>query len=429
MGFVWFFPIIIGIIVIHELGHFVSAKLRGVKVLEFGLGYPPRLFGVRRGETIYSLNLLPLGGFVKMLGEEDPQAPGSLASQNIPTRLAVLGAGPLMNLALPFILLAAVFSIPQNTLVGEVTILRVAPDSPAEQAGLQPEDVVLRVNSRPIPNTRELTYNVQLNLGKRTTIQVRRGDQVEQVRVVPRYRPPAGEGPTGIMVTMEQAVVTAVEPGSVAAVAGLQQGDTLLYVKDERGPRNLGALVGQERLPESDLLVRRGDSQLWLHLGPTPTGANTGARVERRAGALVRRAEPVWRAVPLGARQVFDLLTLTKNGLVSSFGGTQGPVFAGPVGIAQATGEIVRDGGPPVALFWTAVLSLTIGIMNLLPLPALDGGRIAFVVLEFLRRGKRVSPQKEGLVHLVGFMLLMGLVLVISIFDIQRIIQGGSFLR
>lgn len=342
-----FLAVIAVLIIAHELGHFLTAKAFGVKIEEFGLGYPPRLFGLKRGGTIYSLNALPLGGFVKMAGEEDPKAKGSLASKSIGARLIVLSAGSLVNALLPLILFSIAFMLPHDTIVGQVVIEEVAADSPAALAGIEPQDTVISAGGKKINNNMELSRYIQLNLGKEVTFLVEHADlSREEVTLIPRWQPPPGQGATGI-------VIKTVEP------------------------------------------------------------------------TIVREQESIWRAIPLGINQTIETLALFKNAILSIFLGTTELEPVGPVGIAQITGEVAKAGPSPL-LEWTSIISMNLAIINLLPLPALDGGRIAFVLLEWVRRGKRISPEKEGRVHMIGFILLMGLILAITYQDIMRIISGDS---
>lgn len=344
-----FVVVLLVLVMVHELGHFITAKLSGVTVQEFGLGYPPRLFAIRFKDTDYSLNLLPLGGFVKLLGEEDPHETGSFASKPTGTRLFILGAGPLMNALLPMVLVSTSLMLPRQAIVGDVVIREVVADSPAAMAGLQPGDVIVAINDRPITNTRDVGYNIQLNLGSIMEMQLRRGSETKTVRVAPRWSPPEGQGATGIVISMpgfQEKTVTA-------------------------------------SLPE---------------------------------------------ALSSAFRTSFDMLTLFKNGIYSSFSSSAGPAVTGPIGIAQATGEVAKGGVPPL-LEWAAFLSMNLAILNILPIPMLDGGRMFFVLLEWVRRGRRVPPDKEGLVHLVGFAVLMGLIVLVSINDIIRIINGESIIR
>ncbi len=344
------FLIVIAVLILaHELGHFITAKASGVKVEEFGLGFPPRLLSVSWGETRYSLNAIPLGGFTKMAGEEDPTVPRSIASKGIGTRLLVLSAGSLMNLLLPLLLFSIAFMIPHNLVIGQVMIEEVAPDSPAARAGIEPGDTFLSVNEKPVNNIGDLHRYIQLNLGKEIAILVKHSDSTtEDVQVIPRWKPPEGQGAIGIVVTT----------------------------------------------------------------------ANS---------TIVSQSEPFWRAIPSGASACIETFILFKNGIISMIIGATPVAIAGPVGIAQITGEVAKAGISPLLEF-AAFLSLNLAIINLFPLPALDGGRIVFVLLEGVRRGKRISPKREGLIHAIGFALLMAAFLAITYQDIVRIISGDSLI-
>ena len=342
-----FIAVLAVLIIAHELGHLITAKASGVRVDEFGLGFPPRLLSIRRGETLYSLNAIPLGGFTKMAGEEDPKVPRSLASKSIGTRLLVLSAGSLMNALLPLLLFSIAFMLPHNLVVGKVLVEEVAPGSPAATAGIESEDMLLSINDKSVQNISDLQRYIRLNLGKEVTVLVEHSDATtEEVQVIPRWKPPEDEGAIGITVSM----------------------------------------------PESTTISQR---------------------------------EPFWRAIPLGVKECIETFTLLKNGILSLFIGAIPLQLVGPVGIAQITGEVAKAGISPLLEF-AAFLSINLAIINIFPLPALDGGRIVFVLLEWVRRGKRVSPKTEGLVHFIGFIMLIGVFLAITYQDIIRIISGGS---
>lgn len=344
-----FVGIIVVLIIAHEFGHFIAAKSFRVRVHEFGLGFPPRVFSTRRGETVYSLNAIPLGGFTKMAGEEDPKVPGSLASKRIGTRILVLSAGSIMNIILPLLLFSIAFMLPHNLVIGKVVVEEVALNSPAARAGIEPGDTLLSFNQKPVHNTGDLQRYIQLNLGKESTIVVQHSDSTtESVQLVPRWRPPEGQGAMGITVRMIDATV-------------------------------------------------------------------------------VRQSEPPWRAAPLAVSACVETFVLFKNGIIGMATGTTPFEVAGPVGIAQITGEVAKAGISPLLEF-AAFLSINLALINIFPLPALDGGRILFVLLEWVRRGKRVSPKTEGLVHFIGFAALISIIMVITYRDIIRIISGGSLI-
>jgi regulator of sigma E protease len=344
------FLIILSILVLaHELGHFGTAKLFGVKVEEFGLGFPPRIFGFRRGETIYSLNAIPFGGFTKMLGEEDSKYPGSLASKSHAVRFLVLSAGSIMNILLPILLFSISLMIPHDVLLEKVQIEEVAQESPAQQAGIEAGDIILNIDNHPVKNRGDVGYHIQLKLGSQVDILLQKADSSQkEVTVTPRWNPPEGQGAIGIMIT------------------GID-------------------------------------------------------------GTLNRESYPFWEAIPSGARKCWEILILFRNEVVGWFTKGTSPQFTGPVGIAQLTGEVAKSGVSSLLEF-ASLISISLGIFNLFPFPGLDGGRLVFVALEWVRRGKRIPPKKEGLVHFVGFAMLIALILIITYFDVLRLIQGGSLL-
>lgn len=344
-----FVAVLVLLVLTHEFGHLAAAKLSKVKVEEFGIGFPPKIWGIKRGETIYSINAIPLGGFTRLLGEEDPTAEGSLASKSIGARIFVLSAGSVLNILLPIVLFTISFMIPHDVTVEKVLIKDVVADSPAQAAGIQAGDRVLEINGHPIKNRGELSYQIQLNLGNDITMLVQKPDASEKtISVKPRWAPPKGQGATGV---------------------------TLISADPE----------------------------------------------------VIKESMSFWEAVPGSIVHSWEILVLFRNEVVGWFVRSTAPQLAGPIAIAQLTGEVIKAGISPLLEF-TALISINLGVFNLLPFPGLDGGRLIFVLLEWVRRGKRISPQKEGLVHMIGFFTLLALIILISYFDISRIIQGESLL-
>ena len=345
-----FLVMLIVLVMVHEIGHFVTAKAARVRVDEFALFFPPRIWGIKRGETTYSINSLPIGGFVKLAGEEDPKVPGSLASKKTGVRVLVLAAGSIMNLLLPLILLSIAFMVPHYEVTAPSIILSVAPGSPAYEAGIQPGDTILQINNRTVTSPNYLNRYIQLNLGNEVTLLIQHTDTMtEEVKLVPRWKPPEGEGAMGI-------------------------------------EWDVDAIVAQQ--------------------------------------IVSKIAYPIWQAVPMGFTETIETFGLFKNGIIGMFIGTVPVSLSGPVGVAQMTGEAAKAGISPLLEF-AAFFSVNLGIINLLPLPALDGGRIIFVIIEWLRRGKRISPKIEALTHSIGFMLLIGLIVLVTYNDIVNIIKGG----
>lgn len=341
-----FLGMLIVLVFAHEFGHFITAKLAKVKVEEFGIGFPPRLFSFRKEETTYSLNAIPLGGFTKMAGEEDPTIPNGLAGKSIPVRVLVLTAGSLMNILLPILFFTVSLMLPHNVVMEEVYVEEVAPGSPAYTAGIEPGDKIISVNNRPVNSRNDVVYSIQLHLGseiKMLTLKID-GSQHE-VYLTPRWRPPEGQGPTGILIT----------------------------------------------------------------------GTNI---------THVRKSYPFWQAIPSSFVHCWEILMLFRNEIASWFIQGTLPQLTGPIGIAELTGQVARAGLSPLLEF-AALISINLAIINLFPFPGLDGGRLIFVFLEWVRRGEKISPKKEGLIHLIGMAVLLALIIVISYYDIYSIVKNN----
>ena len=429
-------PLLLILVVIHEFGHYATARAMGVKVLEFGVGFPPRAFGVYTGNTpvlvdgatryvglsgpedlgrgqkikvssaendqgnlvarvielskkvakgeegdepdeerpgeedllkhegkvrsvvdgslvladmLYSVNWAPIGGFVRLAGEANPNVPRSLAGKGTGTRFLVLIAGPLMNAILPLLLFTVLLMIPRDVAVGRLVIQEVGENTAASEAQVRAEDAVLQANGKDIKNRLEFTREINLNGGSQMSILVERGGQELLLHLRPRF-------------------------------------DT--------------------------------ESARWL-VGVFPRLDDV---------TIVKRSEPIWEAIPNSFVNTWEMLVLVKQALGGAFGEGSSPEFSGPIGIAQVTGEITRDGGWVGWLGVGILLSINLAILNVLPIPMLDGGRIFFVVLEWARRGKKIPAHREGMVHLIGFALLMGGIVLVSVNDIGRLIDGRSFL-
>jgi regulator of sigma E protease len=461
-----FVGIIVVLIVIHELGHYITAKMTGVKVLEAGLGYPPRAWGFTWRDTIYSINWLPLGGFVRLLGEEDPSDPDSLAAKPRWMRLLVLASGSGMNFLLPILLFMLVFTIPRDVSVGLTQITSVVKDSPAAEAqpetippeledqeavGLEPGDVVIAVNGHETRNPSEVGRQIRLNMGEAITMTVRRTLDSGEVVVVD-YRMQSRWAADDLVYTVQEGdTVSSVAdalgtlPGVIIAAADidteLDEGQELVI---ERGDetieytvqkddfvalvaRRLGVSSDEVReaagLPDPDEALVPGEE---LRIGQGPTGITIAVW---NPAFIESESFPPWEALPKGLGEYADTLVLFRNEIVSWFKGGSGPGFAGPVGIAQVTGEVVEESGWISLLELAALLSFNLGVINILPLPMLDGGRIAFVLLEIVRGGRRIAPEKEAIVHFVGLALIITMAVVITYFDVVRIVSGDSLFR
>ncbi|MBI5619812.1 site-2 protease family protein [Candidatus Gottesmanbacteria bacterium] len=364
-----FFLILTILVFVHELGHFLVARWIGVAVEEFGFGLPPRLWGKKIKDTVYSVNALPIGGFVKLAGEDEDlqdQKRLNLSKQGLTLkkffwarskkeRAAILIAGVAMN----FIVAVGITSylLTQGVMepMGRVHIERVVGGSPAQQAGLREKDIITTIDitkitldmrpSLPIRVPQDLIGFVKVHAGERIVLTVLRDGKPLTVALVPRKDYPKGEGPMGVAISdLERKTYSPAEAPGAAVRINLVRGKEML-----------------------------------LSIG----------------------------------RMLWRLATLQPVG---------GDV-AGPIGIAQVTGEAVKFGWKAVLEFMS-ILSLNLAVLNILPIPALDGGRLAFVFLEKVL-GRKVAPAFERSAHQMGMIVLLFLILLISLNDIMRLTRGG----
>jgi regulator of sigma E protease len=376
------------------------------------------------------------------------------------------GAG--VNALIPFILLPLVLMWPGEQQIGDVTVGTVFPGSPAAEAGIRPGDRVVKVDGREIRNISKLQQAVTVKLGAKSTWEIEPGipnlfarpaesqyqysGEIKKVTLIPRWNPPRRKVVAEVAnaekeMSLGSARVYDTRVGLSTSVIVVENPiDTLFEISAadaakldppaSPGDRLAVVVMAEEAGKEISLAdARAHDNGLGI-MTFIQEGA-TGVQISTENAQTVREGMGPYRAVLNGWKMAIDTIVLTRNAITTTIIGSSNPQFdgpttVGPVGIGQLTGEIaVADAGLDAKLITfatlAATLSLSLAILNILPIPALDGGRIFFVFIEILRGGRRISPEREGLVHLVGFAILIGLIAVISIGDFARMFRGESF--
>lgn len=429
------FAFVLGVLVfVHELGHFMAARWNGVRVLTFSIGFGPRIFGFRRGDTEYVLSIIPLGGFVKMAGEspDDPRAgqPDEFMSKSKWQRFQILIMGPAMNLLLAVVVMAVVLMQGASTpsylrkpaLVGVVNA-----ESPAAVAGVRPGDLITRLGSAEVATWEQLELAVAARPEADVDIVVIRDRQEVRLpirpattRVGPGESPQFEVGTIGVLPDVYP-VIRDVISGQPAAATGLQANDTILSINGRRmvfGAQVSEAIAGTADGPVRVEVERAGARQL---IEVTPVKEGDRPRIGISIGDAVETFTPTpLQAVGLSVQRNIEMSATILRTLRDLFTGEASPKqLMGPVGIAQLSGETAKAGW--VALLGLMVtLSLNLGLLNLLPIPVLDGGHIFIMALETIARRDFSVEIKEKL-HLAGFAVLMTLMVTVIYNDLTRI--------
>ena len=432
-------PILAFLILIHEFGHYITARRAGMRVEEFGIGLPPRIWGKQRGDTIWSINAIPMGGFVRVLGEDGKNTENeSMQSKTAGQRALFITAGSIMNFLTAFVLIAILLGV-HGRPDAAAYIADVMPDTPAAEVGWERGDEIISVAGETVENAAEVVSITDGYIGSEMPVVIMRDGQRIETSIVPRENPPADQGRTGIRIanvfTATIKVVEAPE-GSAAAMAGLQADDRIVSIGGETIDNVIAydeAILERTGQTVPFEITRDGQIQTIEVLIPEtqnpdsdPLGSTLSQEIHyERVGFL--------SIIPEAGQQFFTTLQRMGEGLIMLVTGevSLGDI-AGPIGMGQLTSEIITESATPTwvtLLNITILLSLNLAILNLLPLPALDGGRLIFVIVEILRRGKRIAPEKEGMVHFIGLVVLLGLMFAIAFVDIDRIVSGDTLLQ
>lgn len=433
---------ILGLLIfIHEFGHFIIARKNGIRVIEFAIGMGPTIFSFGKKNTKYAIKLLPFGGYCRMQGFEDEQlddeakaelnAEESFENKSVWARISVVAAGPIFNFVLAFVL--AIFVI---GFVGydPATVLNVEKDSPAAIAGLQEGDVItkydgagivfgreiyLREFIHPITSEKDVIKIEYKRNGKKYTAAI---SPKEVQKYIVGFTYTIGDGP---------AIIDSVTEGGPLELAGVKAGDIILSVNGAalNTSRELNTYfdtnpIGKEAV---EIVIKRGGEEFTVNVTPQYAYSyyNTGFvyntyREKTNAWGIIKYS---FREVKYQISTVFNCLGLLFTGRLTAND------FTGPVGIADVVNDTYQASKSEGFLFvllnfanLATMLSANLGVMNLLPIPGLDGGRLVFLIIEAIRR-KPIDKKKEGMIHVVGMLLLMAFAMYVLFHDITSLFK------
>jgi regulator of sigma E protease len=426
------FIFVLGVLIfVHELGHYMMAKRNGVRVLTFSLGFGPKLLSFQRGDTVYCVSAIPLGGYVKMAGEnpDDPRTgrPDEFLSKTKWQRFQVMIMGPAMNIILAIVVMAGVLYQGAQVPVYEQeppVVGAVRPDSPAARVGIQAGDRVLSVAGRTVETWEEFLMVVMPRANREVPITVLRDGREQTLRVVPNAETRFEMGDIGVLPVMRPQLIN-VQPGLPADRAGLKPGDVVAAVNGHPiSPldRPLHRIINESAGTPLTLRILRAGVERDVVVTPEKReNQNVGLIGVEISNFETRTIEPgPLQAVQLSLKKNWEWSTLifeTLAGLLTRE--TSPKQLMGPVAIAQLSGNAAQVSWS--ALFGLmAMISLNLGILNLLPIPVLDGGHIFIMAMEGLTRRDFSARLKEKML-LAGFVLLMLLMVTVIYNDLMRI--------
>ena len=430
------FLFVLGVLVfIHELGHFLLARWNGVRVITFSLGFGPKLLKVQRGDTEYCISAIPLGGYVKMAGEnpDDPRtgADDEFMAKSKWQRFQILIAGPVMNILLAVVLLALILMRGATVLAHldqPAVIGVVEPGSPADKGGILPGDTITRFGTSNVRTWEHLEMAVASRPEFEVDVTLTRNGSEQHLKVRPaltelvtRNKTRFEVGTIGVLPDVYPNVASVV-PGTPAESAGLKAGDIILAIDGERmvsSSQVLKAIPGKSGDQPIEFRIRRDGVDQTIAVTPYKDGDQT--RVGLYPGDAIRTYKPTpIEAIGMSVERNIEMAGMILNTLKDLVTGQASPKqLMGPIGIAQVSGESAQAGWLAL-LGLMASISLNLGLLNLMPIPVLDGGHIFIMAIETISRRDFSLQMKEKMLF-VGFVLLMTLMVTVIYNDLTRI--------
>ena len=402
------------LIFIHESGHFLVAKACKIKVKEFAIGFGPTIWKKQGKETKYALRLIPLGGFVNMLGEtEHSDEERSFSKASIPKRIAVVIAGGLVNILFGLLVYFTLASVSGDYIT--TTIDSVVPNYAAEQVGIQPNDKLLKINGNKIRLKSDIDKEFDNSTGEPIELTIKRQDEIKVIKLIPTLEETRTIGIyLGVDGDDLSTEVKGIYQNSQAEKVGIMAGDKILSVngEDSEGdPYKIVDLISKSTTNNIEIIVQRDNNIIEFNVIPT-------IHKTYKMGVTFKLAENTFiNNIYYGFWDTIDFCSsLVDNFKMMFTGGVTVDDLAGPVGISQV---VSKTQGLKEFLYILALISLSLGVTNLLPFPPLDGGKIVFLLIEWIRR-KPIKENIEIAIQMLGFFLLIGLSIYITYNDILR---------
>lgn len=421
---VGYFLIALGVLVfVHELGHFLVAKRAGIRVERFSLGYPPKMIGFQWGETEYCISWVPFGGYVKVAGmadvgeDETMGAPWEFPSKSVGIRMAVIAAGPLMNFLFAFAVFAVVYGVYGHDTMASTAVTPIE-DSMAAAAGLEHGDVVLDVDGTEVDNSYELLRALEAGLEKGSVLTVQRAAGIRRIEL-----PAASDAAYGIRI-LRPTTVGIADPGTPAAGIGLGRGDHITAVDGTPVASWYDMRMLISARPAESILLSWERDGVAMTADIIPEERMDG---DKRIGVIgIRPFEDAsievgwWEATELGAASVYTSSYLILEFIGSIFEDSRYKELGGPIRIARMADDTAQM-GLKYFLRFLALLSVNLGVLNLLPIPVLDGGHLTFLTLEAILRRPPSVRQRE-VSQQIGMVIILFIMVAVTFNDLNEFV-------
>ncbi|MHB0897398.1 MAG: M50 family metallopeptidase [Spirochaetales bacterium] len=404
------------VVIIHEFGHFLAARALGVEVETFSIGWGPRLFGFRKKGTEWRISAFPIGGFCRMKGEEDfkkaleqklphiPAEKGSFYGAAPWRRILILASGPVANVIFAIVMFSIVSFVGMTiqtapnkiVLASDLASVSATTDkAPADAAGLVSGDIIAAIDGKTVRDYSDLQEMIGLNPGKTLMLKVERQGSTLRIPITPRLDKNSGQGLIGIYAWVEP-VVSSVDPQSPAAIAGIRQGDVLSAINGKPIANTIGLLAALESKPENVALtvLRNGQAQTFRLVLSFAGSGQSNLGISFASLSRTDKASSLFDAIAKGGKETYSTFLMTAKGIGLLFSGVNVlKAVSGPARITYLIGSTAQESihasgfaGIPTIMSFLAFLSISLFLMNLLPIPALDGGQIVLSLVEIFKR-------------------------------------------